>query len=721
MKESLDLTDTADFHVSPQGDDNWSGRFAEANVDKTDGPFATLDAARRAVRELGPTRPLTVLLRGGTYQLRHPVVFGSHDSGAEDAPITYAAYPGETPILSGGMTINDWKPYRDSIYQAELPRLEDRYYRFRQLFFDGKRQIRARYPNYDPDHPHTGGWAFIESTPPLETPGPASLTWEKGMFPRQWEKPHHGEVFVIPGLAWNSHIVPMLDVDHDKRNIRLSRPMSTTWDALQKGNRFYVENLLEELDQPGEWCFDPDARTLYFRPPDDRAPQDGRVTVPMIDRLIELRATAGQPVRHLRFEGITFTQTLSGHPHFMPLHPDYIDCNRPLSAGWSFYIENAEHCAIENCIFDQVGGDAIRLHGYNAHHRIAHNEFVGVGAQAICFAHLDFWPYDFPPIWRDKERQFEIMSSQLPWAVGNTVCANHVHHCGVIDNFGGAIHIHGLNTRDNRFCHNHVHDQPHHAIYFSMGFGRNYIEYNDFHDLCYVMADAGGVYNNRWSILPGDPVLGEHNVVRYNLIQRVSGVHHAVEPVDDAAPVPSHERVITPHFTWGIYYDNSPRRAQIYGNVTIGNVWGGVFLGGGYAEPADNLIENNIFIDSRDYQLDLAMNEGARGNRFLRNIVWLRNPDAYLFRVTKINGVAECDHNLYFVSPGVELRIKGLEGESFENWRKLGFDANSVLADPLFVDAEGGDYTLRPDSPALKMGFKQIPFHKIGPGGAADG
>ena len=84
----------ADFYVSPQGDDGAPGTLEK--------PFATLDRARRAVRELQSGKPATVLLRGGTYTVRHPVVFGTHDSGTEQAPITYAAYPGETPIISGG-------------------------------------------------------------------------------------------------------------------------------------------------------------------------------------------------------------------------------------------------------------------------------------------------------------------------------------------------------------------------------------------------------------------------------------------------------------------------------------------------------------------------------------------------------------------------------------------------------------------------------------------
>ena len=307
------------------------------------------------------------------------------------------------------------------------------------------------------------------------------------------------------------------------------------------------------------------------------------------------------------------------------------------------------------------------------------------------------------------------MSSRLPWAIGNVISDNHIHHCGLTDGFGAAIHFHGMNCRDNVISHNLIHDQPHHAMYFSMGFGRNYIEYNDVHTLCLVMADAGGVYHNRWCILPEDPVLNRHSVVRYNRIRDVYGVAPYGREVDDPAGTPSHERLEKPHFTWGIYYDNSPRRAQVYGNLTINNVWGGVFLGGGYSQPEDCLVENNIMVESSTYQFDAAVAAGAAGNRWRRNIVYYKSPNAALLRARDTNGIAECDYNVYFPASGQPLKLVGVPGESWQQWREMGFDQHSVVADPLFVDPAQGDYRLRAGSPALQLGFEQLPFDRMGP------
>lgn len=97
----------ADFYVSPDGSDVWSGTLCDPVAGGNDGPFATLERARDAVRDLKKSKSsdIVVLIREGTYQLDKTVVFGLEDSGAGESTITYAAYPGEKPVFSLGRII----------------------------------------------------------------------------------------------------------------------------------------------------------------------------------------------------------------------------------------------------------------------------------------------------------------------------------------------------------------------------------------------------------------------------------------------------------------------------------------------------------------------------------------------------------------------------------------------------------------------------------------
>ena len=146
----------ADVFVAANGNDSWSGKLAAPNAAKTDGPFASLARAQAAVRELlkaAPRKPVTVLLRRGTYYLPlsptspGALLFGSGDSGTAAAPVGWQNYPGETPVVSGGEPIGKgglaltWTHVSGSLWQVPLPASTQP---FEYLFYNGERRLRSR-------------------------------------------------------------------------------------------------------------------------------------------------------------------------------------------------------------------------------------------------------------------------------------------------------------------------------------------------------------------------------------------------------------------------------------------------------------------------------------------------------------------------------------------------------------------------------------------------
>jgi hypothetical protein len=101
------------FYVSPDGCDEWSGRLPKPNENKTDGPFATIARAQKAIREIKERGnlggPIIVKIREGIYWLNETLLFTPEDSGTEESPIVYQAYEGEKPIISGGCPISGRK------------------------------------------------------------------------------------------------------------------------------------------------------------------------------------------------------------------------------------------------------------------------------------------------------------------------------------------------------------------------------------------------------------------------------------------------------------------------------------------------------------------------------------------------------------------------------------------------------------------------------------
>ena len=112
-------------HVSPVGNDDWSGQYAQPNVDLTEGPVATLTRARDIIRQwklAGPLdEPVRVIAADGVYWITEPLVLTPQDSGTKSCPISYESAANASPVISGGKVITDFQLTEDGIWKAEIP------------------------------------------------------------------------------------------------------------------------------------------------------------------------------------------------------------------------------------------------------------------------------------------------------------------------------------------------------------------------------------------------------------------------------------------------------------------------------------------------------------------------------------------------------------------------------------------------------------------------
>ncbi len=695
-----------ELYVSPNGRDAWSGRLPAPNAAKTNGPFATLARARDVLRRLkakaGLPQGATVFVRGGTYYMPEALTLTKQDSGAPGARIVYRAYRDEKPVLVGGLPIKGFTRHKGAIMKADVAAQGFKGFYFRQLFFNGKRQHLARYPNFEPDAPICGGWAFIPGKPQQLYGGAVEETAEQRrtlhVRPediRDWANPSEGEVFLFPRHNWWNHIVGIESVDKAKGIIKLkpNRGFDSRLGDRRFGMkprcRYYVRNLLEELDAPGEWYLDRKTWTLYFWPP---APPDrATVVAPRTTQIIHLLEGAS----HITFRGFT------------------IEC----SDRWAVNMWRSNDCLVAGCTIRNVsgycrGGDAAIAINGGTNNGAVGNDIYDVGSDAITLSGGD----------------------RETLAPGNNYADNnYIHRTGVFWKAGSGVSCRGVG---NRVSHNLVHDTPRQGLRWN---GSDHvIEFNHVRHTNTEISDTAGINacNSNWT--------KRGTVIRYNYVHDTLGLGMNRD-----------YGWVSPYYCWSIYLDNFTCGTIVYGNICARIILGGPFIHGG----RDNVIENNYIIDCNTAQMqysswkplserqakglvDELMKYGKlpayqkypglaemfetdydewlqmAGNKFLRNICTYSDPKAALYKQRDLpHDKTESDYNLVW-HHGMPLAV-GLKGvppeKQWDAWKKLGFEAHSIVADPLFVDPKNDDFRLKPDSPAHKLGIKQIPVDRIGP------
>ena len=687
--------DTSVFWLSPQGHDGGDGSAAH--------PFATLERARAAVRQLREDHdgvlpaPVRVCLRAGVYPRREPLVLGPLDSGTPTAPVTWCAETPGTVTLSGGATLTGWQPASGSILRAPAPERVAWWGPPRQLFYRGQRQRRSRWPKYDPANPLAGGWIVPEGPDP-DLDVYQTLRYPPGALPRQWQQPCQAEVNLYGGYGWCNAVVPLLGIDYERRTVRLGRrPIDEDQQPwffsmrMTTHNRFYIENVREELTQPGEWCYDGAEQAVYFWPPESGFDADA-VTMPEVDCLVRL-----QQAEWVHLLGLGFACTTTGDDYHRQAVQQGLGAMNSQQGtrycGEAVHLRDTRHCAVEQCVFDQVGGNAIYLERHNLRAAVRRNRITGSGFNGVVLA---------------GDRVFHPLFCQ--------VTDNEITQVGRIINYVAGVFL-GLSD-GCVVAHNSLHDLPHHAVNLgSNGMGRNYIEANDIRRVCMEIHDTGAI--NCWMDVPGPWVENQTersgHVIRGNLI------------VDVAGCIIDNGRVVADPSTRGIYLDDYTSNCLVWGNVIVRAGWAFQIHGGKH-----NLIENNILLDCRtamaaggwvSHRPGLAHTKVMfRGNRFCRNIISTSRADGVTYVVHDWTEATleRCDDNVLHHAGPIPVRIEwgdhpeGWTQSDLDQWRSAGFDRHSSTADPLFADPANLDFSLPPESPALALGFVPITLAGIG-------
>jgi len=485
----------ADFYVAPDGDD--------ANPGTQQEPFATLARARDAVRAAiaqGPTGDVTVLVRGGTYRVTEPIVFGPRDGGDEKFSVTYAAFPGETPVISGGRVIEGFKAGADGTWTVEIPDVQAGRWNFRELFVDGRRARRARHPN--------DGYLRVEK---VGQDRRTNFQFARGDLRDYPDLPDVELVFLHD---WSITRTPVKTIDEATRTLRVPHQIGgpSSWavmDWFEKQPRYYLENSAEFLDAPGEWVLNRRSGRLTYRPRPGQRIEGVEVIAPVAGQLLVVRGDAdkNRPVRNLRFVGLRFEHAAWSPPGGVYWGRQACTYWTPagVAAGISHHeadpaavqFDLAESCRFEGGGVEHVGRSAIWLGRGCRDNRIVGNVISGAGGNGVAVGEGQARKVGGRPWWSAAPQQA---------AEANVVANNVVEHCG--QELFGAVGIWVGLAAKTTIAHNEVRHHPYTGV--SVGWmwwnprdraeprktpcRQNLVADNHIHHVMQILSDGGGIY-----------------------------------------------------------------------------------------------------------------------------------------------------------------------------------------------------------------------------------
>lgn len=658
------------IYVSTRGNDKWNGSEKK--------PVASLVRAQELARAYGRDTSVDIVFEDGIYYLPGTVQFTGQDSKDYPATVTLRARHEGKAVISGGQQIRlDWKQEAGNIYVASVPAGMD----IDQLYVAGLRQPMARFPNAQPGKQRNvyDTWVLDHQAQPNPEMDP--LQPERIAL---WKNPEGGYVHAMHTALWGDMHWEIKGKNEDG-TLQLEGGWQNNRPSGMHPLYRFVENIKEELDVPGEWYYDRSESKLYYMPLPEIDLDEAKVEIVRLKHLIEFNGTKENPVRGIHLQGLTFKHTART---FMENKEQLLRSDWTMYRGGAIVFNGAEECSVENCEFDHLGGNTIFVNNYNRYLTVRGCYIHHSGANGIVFVGDPDMVRS--PLFRYGNQNYETMD-MTPGPLGD----NYPQDCWVDDCL---ITMTGRDEKQTapvqismsqriRVSHCSIYDVPRAGININEGtFGGHIIEFCDVFNTVLETGDHGSF--NSW----GRDRFWTPDVVT---ISDQVALHPDMQYWDVLEPnVLRYNRWRCDH-GWDVDLDDGSSFYRIYCNLLLN---GGLKMREGY----DRVATNNIIL-----------------NNSLHPHVWVRNSDD-VFK-----------HNIVFTAYQPAVMNSAL-GES-DRWGKEldynlfatgqaamrkfavhGADAHSVSADPLFVNPGQGDFRVRPESPAFKIGFRNFDMTDFG-------